>query len=303
MEAPTEWTYGGKLDWSSADTLRLVPIGMAVRCIVEALKERAEAANYTLPEILTADYNPFAVQYPVVSAIQTAVTALISRFCNHQTGSGDYTGLSSVPIWTQSDILTAIGAVSRIIHVRLGFLREWTYQQFQILNFLRWSECTIGGYTMWYDAIKMWYGTGGTISSCLADWKESAESIGYNGTKKSANYSAGKAQFKYGVYKNSSLISFDNFDCSYDFYLSGTTRPSEGNNEFNAQGDGVLLDQIINIGSGFMTMGDPMVPSDYFPSSNSPIYFSETTGAGWFPKDVYSVLKFDGENGFKFRDW
>jgi len=49
MDAPTEWTYGGLLDWSSADSLKLAPVGMATRCIVEALKERGFDCNRSYP--------------------------------------------------------------------------------------------------------------------------------------------------------------------------------------------------------------------------------------------------------------
>lgn len=310
MDAPTEWTYGGQLDFSSADTLKLAPPGMPIYCIVEALKEKATSSNYTLPSILTADWNPLQPPYPVISTIQTAVNTLISKYCNHQTGGGDFTGLSEPPLWTELDILSVIGASERIVPERLDLMREWIFQQYQILNLLRWSRSYYSfttsandGFYVFYSESQPWWGAGGSESDCISNWHTpDISSLGYNGTRISGAYEASKTQFKYAVYNGVDLLSFDDFDCVCDFYLSATTRPSQDNDEFHAQGDGVLEDQVINIGSVSFSAGNQMTPNDYFPNSNCPSYFS-ANGPGWFQDSVYAVLKFDGANGFKFRDW
>jgi hypothetical protein len=160
MEAPSDWTYGGHLDWSSADTLRLAPMGMAIRCIVEALKERAEAANYALPEILTTDWNPLRTPYEVVSAIQESVTTLLTtvsrytkraNFYKNDVDILTYAYNETPATWTEASALTAIGASARIVPARLGLLREWVYQQYQLLNLMR--QCVADNFMLFNAAM------------------------------------------------------------------------------------------------------------------------------------------------------
>jgi len=51
MDAPTEWTYGGQIDWSSADSLRLAPAGLVLQTIIEAVKERYAAITSMVPGV------------------------------------------------------------------------------------------------------------------------------------------------------------------------------------------------------------------------------------------------------------
>lgn len=185
MDAPAEWTYGGQLDFSSADTLRLAPEGMAIRCIVEALKERAEAANYTLPEILSADWNPLNVPYDVVCSVQDSVTTLLTtvlrytkraNFYKHDVDISTYAYNETPICWTETNALTAIGAEARIVPVRLGLSREWIYQQYQLLNLMR--QCVADafmlgerGYSLRTDSWKYYYGEGYSKAEAEADYQ------------------------------------------------------------------------------------------------------------------------------------
>ena len=65
MDAPTEWTYGGKIDWSSPEKLKFLPVQLPLRCIIEAIKERHNATpletyGYPLPAFFSAPYNPLS---------------------------------------------------------------------------------------------------------------------------------------------------------------------------------------------------------------------------------------------------
>lgn len=152
MAAPTEWTYDGQLDWSSADSLRLAPAGLVLRVIIEAIKERYAAIGISAPALLAADFNPLAPAKTYIDAVQSAMTTLMDAswpyyaFVNHTIQDGDFTGLDmeALPFWTEADMLAAIGAEERIVLYPLSILSaEWCHQQYQLLNLMRWRSSTL----------------------------------------------------------------------------------------------------------------------------------------------------------------
>ncbi len=142
MDAPAEWTYGGLIDWSSPAKLKLLPVEMPLRCIIEALRERCSVIPY-LPSILSTSFNPLATIKEYADAIQSAVTTLISynRFARH-TDEGRWGTIYSpaIPLWTEADLVTATGASKRLVPDRLEIMGEWLFQQHQFLNLLRWTK-------------------------------------------------------------------------------------------------------------------------------------------------------------------
>lgn len=240
MDKPTEWTYGGQLDWTSADTLKLAPTGMAIRCIVEALKERAEAANYTLPEIISSDWNPLNVPNEVKDAIQTAISALIEpvslwtssvNFYKHDVDITTY-GYNDVPVnWNEASILSAIGATERLNPARLGLLREWVYQQYRILNLLRQvfarGQYPAGGTNLLcrQENQQYWQGFGYNQSEVNADWQQyvswgawfsarGKRTSGYDGVEWSA---ATNSATDYIIF-NGSKSKFETLACEIKWY-------------------------------------------------------------------------------------
>ena len=340
MDAPTEWTYGGKLDWSSADSLKLVPIGMGCRCIIEALKERAEAANYTLPAILTADYNPFQVLSNIIPAIQSSVTALLALFCNHTDNGGDWSGLSYVaPAWTEADILTTLEIESRLSLAKLNPISAaWAHQQYQILSLLKWIKNTFTSYrdihnldvSNWkYDRKTAFVSSDPWFTPPPYNW-ETAESY-YNesfSTIQTGQYntyvppSFGAAngihasRYTYDILRDSKQVYIRDLPAinkTADFYIY-TQLPSlyllYSTAVFDSQGDSfvenaynkaaiienetlsteIMFDWISNLAS---------VPP------NRPT--QQGTNMGWSTPATATataaIIKFDGANGFKFRDW
>jgi hypothetical protein len=143
----TSWTNytdedGAKtLGWSSTDAIRghlLRPHAEAVR---QAIKERYLAVGGTGPTILQAEIplgGPALEDWPW--AVQLAVSTLITAYVNHTDSSGDWSGQAAIPAWTEAEILADIGA-ARISSG--GFLSaDWIYQQYQILNLLKWTKKT-----------------------------------------------------------------------------------------------------------------------------------------------------------------
>jgi len=313
MDAPTEWTYGGKLDWSSADSLKLAPEGMVIRCIVETLKEKAAAANYTLPEILSADWNPLNVPYDVATAIQTAVTALVPLFCNHTDNAGDWSGLSDAsavaPVWTEAAILAALGTESRLVPARLGLSREWVFQQYQILNMLRWIKKQLyflktytRGWAVRFDLL--------SESDIINAWNSSSWAAFGSGATAQSGYDGGQSRCLRVKSTLSINYTYENqiqIDCYLKEVFPGGSSYFDGS-EISVTTDGVFSKIISgqNIScTGWTSVSEigniDTIPSNYY---RSPLGVS---GYGWLFNSAtgynYAVLKFDGANGFKFRDW
>lgn len=147
MAAPTEWTYDGQLDWSSADSLRLAPSGLVFRVIIEAVKERYAAIGISAPALLAAEFNPLAPVKTYIDTIQSAMTDLMNcgpwlAFVKHTDSGGDWSGqnIYIIPKWTEADMLAAIGAEERLVLYPLSVLSaEWFFQQYQLLNLLKWT--------------------------------------------------------------------------------------------------------------------------------------------------------------------
>jgi len=147
--AITSWTSEGMV-WDTLENKRLYPYIEAIRL---ALIERATVAGVALSSVLTtpiasgvipkaADGGSFGTLF------QAAVTNLIGYFINQTDNGGNWTNVPStsstaniIPDWTEADILTSIGAASRLgVGGDKLFSKEWILQQYQILNKLVWTK-------------------------------------------------------------------------------------------------------------------------------------------------------------------
>lgn len=324
MDAPTEWTYGGLLDWSSADSLRLAPVGMAVRCIVEALKERAEAANYTLPAILSGDWNPLRfASYDFFAAIQDSITALLSpvtigdssvNFYKHDVDITTYQR-SEVPVnWTEASILSAIDASSRLELKRLNpFASEWFFQQYQILNTMRQVFARSAGTNcICAEAdYKYRFGYGATQSDVNSAWALSSNPGVSRGVRTYKDYlgywSAYINAAADAIRYRDGADSFDNIDCEVDWYYSANW-PFDSFCDF---GHGFTKDVYVLKNSTIHNAGGQLIQPVRFPLNEEVApTLTDINGRGdagysigGYNGSVLALLKFDGANGFKFRDW
>jgi len=323
MDAPTEWTYGGLLDWSSADSLKLAPVGMACRCIMEAMKERAEAANYGLPEILT-EYNPFQTTYLLAYTIQDYIRrmAISSLFLNHVVYP-DFDGQPYPTIdthWTLDSILSAAGIETRIIPQRLNQLSaEWAFQQYKILNLLR--QVPLGFVSNGTRLITAVVGGvkagGGGLSpeQALSSWSEVSEAAYPHAYSRVSHedttyyYSTSRGQTSFGVWNSDARtrVASDHLAPVIDFYTSIIRPFSSWSDpvEFLTWGDPVTEGVLKKINTTNIELSGEYIMSDFFPASmgSPPNKLDEIGYYGWGSSGALSVLKFDGENGFKFRDW
>jgi len=136
MPSIENWNSIG-IDWNYP---QLCTYYSALESIRLALVERAAAASYTLPTILQTEVKRLSTVKPYTDAIQAAITALIPLFINHTDNGGNWSGQSDVPMWTESAILSAIGAESRLIQNKMNVSADWITQQYKIINMLKWSK-------------------------------------------------------------------------------------------------------------------------------------------------------------------
>lgn len=140
---PTEWTFGGEIDWSSSDSVRMRDFEYLFKPIFESIKERDAAVGRSVPSLIAADYNPLRPVYDYADAVQSEVTALIPYFVNFllPAGSpGNYDGETNIPTFTESTMLTECDIATRIVPTRMEVFPAWFRQQYQMLNLMRWTK-------------------------------------------------------------------------------------------------------------------------------------------------------------------
>jgi hypothetical protein len=162
------------IDWSSVDTLRLIAYDAFLSEFHSAVQERCDVAGVAA----LADY-----VYNVPSqerSIHSKITTLIPYFVNHTGGSsGDFSGETSIPMWSVATMETHIGSTRPIMNIVEPITAEWIAWHYACLNLLRWTIKTASvvlvanksknSSTSWADAISVfnaaaWDGPGGPLS-------------------------------------------------------------------------------------------------------------------------------------------
>ncbi len=143
---PQSWTdvdsAGNPLDWSSRSQKLLYP---GYEMLRKALVERCTVSSTGVPaslQIARASGKIYSGTW--FSDFQSTISALIPKFVNSDDSGGDWSGETLVdfaPFWNESDIITAIGDVSRLPAPSI-FKSDWSLQQYKILNKLVWARRT-----------------------------------------------------------------------------------------------------------------------------------------------------------------
>lgn len=307
MTIPTSWTDNG-LTWEVANPMwTFAELNL---CMIEAIKEKDSATGRTVPTLLSDAYNPIRPNWDYVSTIHAEVTALIPLFINHSTLSN----------WTESTILAAIGDSVRIISTHLGTLSAWYYQTKKILDMLSWrtevftrsvdydmntDERGIRVQLISYEAAVLQFNNTpwgtynyheriGSAGHYLEMWaprfenalkviKRCKERINFiNNTPYSI-----LVDTYYKFAKTLPLATYINNDYPYavvdDAYYKQSSDIVLSQNE-------VIEDEIGNF-------GDCSIPIPVFTPDSY-----EVIGCGWSFGGAIAVLKFDGANGFRFRE-
>ncbi len=308
MDAPTEWTYDGQLDWSSADSLRLAPSGLVFRVIIEAVKERYAAIGISAPALFTTDFNPLAPAKTYIDAIQAAVTDLLSRYVNHADHSGDWTGQTQIPAWTEAAMLTAIEAEERFILYPLSVLSaEWCFQQYQILNLLRWQYVEYPEVDA-SNSVTEEHGASGDRAGAIALYNEHTWQS--TGTGVPSAYSYRTYSGSYGIYRVRWKYTFGTYntvpkDVDLYFWITKASSPSYatgGTSEFEANGE-ALSENTFYKHESFEGVTRWIAMQNWFTAIDTiPIITDElNTSLGWQSRPRL-ICKFDVPGGFKFID-
>ena len=111
-----------------------------IKNLIEAVNERclasgvSEIDDFSKDDLLLHTKN-------IYSEIQSTITGLIPLHVNHTYNGGDWTGQTTIPNWTESDIIDTIGDDDRFsIPDKLELEREWIHQQYNIVNLLRYIK-------------------------------------------------------------------------------------------------------------------------------------------------------------------
>ncbi|NCA67975.1 MAG: hypothetical protein EOM87_07930 [Clostridia bacterium] len=147
MDKPTEWTYGGKLDWSSADSLRLAPVKPVIDCLVQAIRERwlacylrtkAVTWDWTVEEWgKVKEYKELTLPYQAFSGIYSDIINLITYSLNY-TEDPYIEGLDVPVFWEQEDLLEYLNISNFSKPNRLNsYSADWVFKCYKILNALK----------------------------------------------------------------------------------------------------------------------------------------------------------------------
>jgi hypothetical protein len=352
MTAPTEWTYGGLVDWTSENSLKLTPYEYVLRPIIEAIKEKAGAAKPyygsfwddigTMYKSLLIEssnplefkaFNPLETFAGYAEDIHHIISKLIPEFVNHTDTSGDWSRNANFPMWDEESILNSIGATERIASDSFGnfdynavklnpyTIREWVYQNYLILNKLKWVK-RLFSVDYWKQSYK-WRGGGGDSwdeaeSNFLAypGWyvvTDYGEQPNAPGIYSSAGISHGSTHY-YDFNRRVTSVGVKNLPelhKSIDYYMyieKATSALSYDSEVFDGQGDGFTEDKWNKVSEvsetsdseiifPWFTNETPALP----PNRPLPFVLKGYSAGAWNGNAL--LLKFDGENGFKFKNW
>ena len=149
----TSWTAcddpdNPTLDWTDADALRGRLLWRYAEALRQALLERCEVTGYTAPTDLQTPV-PVGARPDWYWAwwFKSCMNQLIIRFVNHTGHGGDWSGMlmgdwdDVAPAWSQAEILQECTDTTRLeVLAGTPLLARWAFQQYQLLNLLRWNR-------------------------------------------------------------------------------------------------------------------------------------------------------------------
>lgn len=282
-----------------------------------AMNERCLAVGRTVPANCPAIVTGDIITSAWHTAFQAEVTTLIPLYANHTDNSGDWDGETSIPAWSEATILTALGDVARLPAPTDPLISaSWMWQQFRILNLLRWTYQTDITYYLYRSsypetadmnfaqsvvlAAANWNANGWTNNEgAVGAWVGTCDHVGFY-------YETTFQNFTIKLNGNNYATPLQ---ASYDFYIH-TTPPTNATNNVFWSDAGYLLNKynrvqtIAENGNAKSTTNEllektiPPTPAEPIIGSTSKGYIvSELTG-----KKPLAIVKFDGANGFTFKD-
>lgn len=304
MNLPTEWTYGGQLDWSSKDKLKLAPAELALRCIRCALNERLGLAYdyYTLPPLDTICDVMESIASDMEDALyyewdgETLIGWADYRTRSSWAGATDIANIA--PHFTEETLLETIGDEELLpAPDKLSALTpDWIYQQYKILNAMRYGalqkDRSLSSYVV--------SGSGSSWTDAESDYRnagdfESFGTIIFSGAN-SGNYTLARGGYSYDA------VGYHLSTAYIEWYFKAVKSHSTG--AFHAQGFNVSEGVFSLISTG--AKGVTSFSIQDLSRENPPTARPSSGYAGWqlaassFVQDDYKpVATYD----FMFKNW
>lgn len=291
-----------------------------------ALRERCLAASLSVPSIFASDISKMTDMLPPdwFTVFQSTMTTLIYMYVNHADNNGNWSGQSTIPEYTPTTMLAAIGdsvrlpAPSAVSHRGCA---AWCYQQYKMLNKMRWrkkyyegaSSKTKNKYK--YPQPNGYYNAtteaeafnGARIAFDASQWVDTPSQYQRYFFGQAAAYSTGSYSSYISAAKRlitlspigSLRYSIDQYVLPLDGWLQNY--PSVRNSYGWASWRYLYL--ILDTSIPEISSSTELSLPHATPSAAS----FESNFWGTAPRysngNFYLVLKFDGANGFQYRNW
>jgi hypothetical protein len=283
-----------------------------------ALAERCAAANRTVPALCPEIGTGDIILSSWFTAFQAEITALIPLFVNHTDSGGDWSGQSTIPAWNEADILTAIGDPARLPAPTDPLISAaWMFQQYNMLNLLKWRRYTnvLTKDKQIREASEAGYATlAAAIIACnnaytAASWSTTTQGLraGTSTVSTPGSHWALKDNIRGTLYYQGQTTDLYK---SVDLYTSGVRigTPSAkrlyGNESPNFNATESLYAKSATSAENNLATDDFAFeqdnPLDFFTSRPEDSDFYDINAQ---LASSIMVFKFDGVNGFQYKNW
>jgi len=283
---------------------------------------------------LATPAEPVADKKPAsfITPFQASMTNLLAVAINHTVNGGDLNGLATYPGWTQADMLAAIGDAARHTGGAGLSLRAWAWQQYRMLNLLRWLrvpfatyESNLGSYKEASSGVK------GTWAEAVAALEAAWAAVSYTAEALTQSYSVGRVWGKqenagqYSAYLRTdrgrpAITLTAAPPRQYAIFYLGQMQPHPLAGEFNGGVAGYQEDYWYSFGRDDVersfSAGVNYLPNQVEPQGFVSPYTPEPgewetyaySHRCWIqsfedPRPAYLVMQGDGPNGLEYRDW
>ena len=280
----------------------------------------------TIPVILNT---PVVIKQLLTSgwylAFHSNISDLIPQYLNHTDNGGDWTGKLTFKQWTESDIITAIGDEERYPVPTAGHLLDkWIIQQYKIINLLRWTLLNhppfrrfyIGRYDKFYVSDISWSDCETKFNAKAWDFTPISPSPANPAIVYKSNYNVSLLEWRKEAVKIESSIYWvdptDKPEFSVDIYILSSNSFGAGSTpiEFTPVDGSTVWENLGKIASfpeaiehlniiRFLDSDMSSLPNPEL--SINKVLNNLDTDAG--ARAAHVVAKFDGPNGFTYKDW
>jgi hypothetical protein len=287
-------------------------LGYALSDLRYALNERCIAVGRTLPTGVTELYDGGIIQSSWFTWFQEEITELIPLYVNYIDSGGEWDGVGTIPNWTEVTILDVIGDARWEAPIDPKISAQWMYQQYQIINLLRWvqddgelfgSQRLIGQtYLGVYDD---------TWNEVLVDWNALGWGA-YGWVNSILQGTASQVNFDYFNEINNTRCNEvrasiqGTFEATADFYLYTEISPVPTYSMQYGSTDGFAEDKFNILGTQSTETSTTInkTIAVIMEDDNTKPINPDTGGNNGYTVGgtCTAVLKFDGANGFTYID-